>query len=396
MSDYYYGVQVLEINDGICVIFIVFMVIVGMVCMVSDVDVEIFFVNKLVLIINVQSVIVKVGKKGMLVVLLQVIVDQLKLVIVVVCVEDGIGDDEEMKFVQIVFNIIGIIDENGQYIGLKVLMGVELVIGVKLCIFGVLGLDIKEVVVVLVLVCQELNVFGYISVWGCKIIFEVKVYCQNFSQCELMVIWLDFFVWDMVISIIVIVYVIVCVLGLCVKIDQEQGWYKMLFNVGVNGVIGISVFVFWDLQKFGIDVDLFNELGIIMLICCDGFCFWGNCICFDDLLFFFESYICIVQVLVDMMVEVYMWVIDKLIIVMLICDIIDGINVKFCELKNNGYIVDGICWFSEEVNDVEIFKVGKLYIDYDYILVFFFENLILCQCIIFRYLVSLVILVNSN
>lgn len=53
MSDYYYGIQVIEINDGIYVIFIVLIVIVGMVCMISDVDVVIFLFNELVLIINV-------------------------------------------------------------------------------------------------------------------------------------------------------------------------------------------------------------------------------------------------------------------------------------------------------------------------------------------------------
>ncbi|MDN2459389.1 hypothetical protein FCY36_26095, partial [Escherichia coli] len=50
----------------------------------------------------------------------------------------------------------------------------------------------------------------------------------------------------------------------------------------------------------------------------------------------------------------------------LIRDIVDGINAKFRELKTNGYIVDATCWLSEESNDAETLKAGKLYIDYDY------------------------------
>ncbi|WP_284149790.1 phage tail sheath C-terminal domain-containing protein, partial [Escherichia coli] len=75
---------------------------------------------------------------------------------------------------------------------------------------------------------------------------------------------------------------------------------------------------------------------------------------------------------------------------------IDGINAKFRELKNNGYIVDGTCWFSEESNDAETLKAGKLYIDYDYTPVPPLENLTLRQRITSRYLASLVTSVNSN
>ncbi len=48
-----------------------------------------------------------------------------------------------------------------------------------------------------------------------------------------------------------------------------------------------------------------------------------------------------------------MWAVDKPITATLIRDIVDGINAKFRELKTNGYIVDGSCWFSEESNDAE-------------------------------------------
>lgn len=48
-----------------------------------------------------------------------------------------------------------------------------------------------------------------------------------------------------------------------------------------------------------------------------------------------------------------MWAIDKPITATLIRDIVDGINAKFRELKSNGYIVEGKCWFDEESNDKE-------------------------------------------
>ncbi|MGT6797979.1 phage tail sheath C-terminal domain-containing protein, partial [Escherichia coli] len=80
----------------------------------------------------------------------------------------------------------------------------------------------------------------------------------------------------------------------------------------------------------------------------------------------------------------------------LIRDIVDGINAKFRELKTNGYIVDATCWFSEESNDAETLKAGKLYIDYDYTPVPPLENLTLRQRITDKYLANLVTSVNSN
>ncbi|MCC7738856.1 phage tail sheath protein [Escherichia coli] len=344
MSDYHHGVQVLEINDGTRVISTVSTAIVGMVCTASDADAEIFPLNKPVLITNVQSAIAKAGKKGTLAASLQAIADQSKPVTVVVRVEDGTGDDEETKLAQTVSNIIGTTDENGQYTGLKALLAAESVTGVKPRILGVPGLDTKEVAVALASVCQKLRAFGYISAWGCKTISEVKAYRQNFSQRELMVIWPDFLAWDTVTSTTATAYATARALGLRAKIDQEQGWHKTLSNVGVNGVTGISASVFWDLQESGTDADLLNESGVTTLI----------------------------------------------------RDIVDGINAKFRELKTNGYIVDATCWFSEESNDAQTLKAGKLYIDYDYTPVPPLENLTLRQRITDKYLANLVTSVNSN
>lgn len=270
------------------------------------------------------------------------------------------------------------------------------VTGVKPRILGVPGLDTKEVAVALASVCQKLRAFGYISAWGCKTISEVKAYRQNFSQRELMVIWPDFLAWDTVTSTTATAYATARALGLRAKIDQEQGWHKTLSNVGVNGATGISASVFWDLQESGTDADLLNESGVTTLIRRDGFRFWGNRTCSDDPLFLFENYTRTAQVLADTMAEAHMWAVDKPITATLIRDIVDGINAKFRELKTNGYIVDATCWFSEESNDAETLKAGKLYIDYDYTPVPPLENLTLRQRITDKYLANLVTSVNSN
>ena len=393
MSDYHHGVQVLEINDGTRVISTVSTAIIGMVCTASDADAATFPLNKPVLITSVQSAIAKAGTKGTLAASLQAIADQSKPVIVVVRVAEGTGDDAEA---QTISNIIGGTDESGNYTGLKALLTAEAVTGVKPRILGVPGLDSLEVATALAPICQKLRAFGYISAWDCQNISEAMLYRENFSQRELMVIWPDFLAWDTVTSTTATAYATARALGLRAKIDQEQGWHKTLSNVGVNGVTGISASVFWDLQESGTDADLLNESGVTTLIRRDGFRFWGNRTCSDDPLFLFENYTRTAQVLADTMAEAHMWAVDKPITATLIRDIVDGINAKFRELKTNGYIVDATCWFSEESNDAETLKAGKLYIDYDYTPVPPLENLTLRQRITDKYLANLVTSVNSN
>ncbi|MFJ3458481.1 phage tail sheath protein [Scandinavium goeteborgense] len=395
MSDFHHGVQVVEVNDGTRIISTVSTAIVGMVCTASDADVKTFPLNEPVLITNPQSVIGKAGTKGTLASSLQAIADQSKPVTVVVRVEEGTGDDEDAAQAQTISNIIGTTDENGKYTGLKALLTAQAVTGVKPRILGVPGLDSLEVATALVPVAQKLRAFGYVSAWGCKTISDAIKYRDNFSARELMVIWPDFLSWDTTANATETAYATARALGLRAKIDNDTGWHKTLSNVGVNGVTGISASVFWDLQEPGTDADLLNEAGITTLIRKDGFRFWGNRTCSDDPLFLFENYTRTAQVIADTMAEAHMWAVDKPVTATLIRDIVDGINAKFRELKSNGYIVDGECWYDEESNDKETLKAGKLYIDYDYTPVPPLESLTLRQRITDKYLVNLSESVNS-
>ena len=395
MSDYHHGVEVVEINDGTRTISTVSTAVVGMVCTASDADAGAFPLNEPVLITNPQSAIAKAGTKGTLAKSLQLIANQSKPVVVVVRVAEGTGDGEEAQ-AQTISNIIGTTDENGKYTGMKALLTAKAVTGVKPRILGVPGLDTQEVATALVSVAQKLRAFAYVSAWGCKTIADVIAYRENFSARELMIIWPDFLGWDTTANATTTSYATAIALGLRAKIDNDTGWHKTLSNVGINGVTGISASVFWDLQESGTDADLLNEAGVTTLIRADGFRFWGNRTCSDDPLFLFENYTRTAQVLADTMAEAHMWAVDKPITATLIRDIVDGINAKFRELKTNGYIVDATCWFSEESNDAETLKAGKLYIDYDYTPVPPLENLTLRQRITDKYLANLVTSVNSN
>jgi len=389
MSDYHHGVRVVEINDGTRTISTVSTAVVGLVCTADDADATAFPLNTPVLLTNVQAAIAKAGSKGTLAASLQAIADQSKPVTVVVRVAEGATAPETIS------NLIGTTDENGQYTGMKALLTAQTQLDVKPRILGVPGLDSQEVATALASIAQQLRAFAYVSAWNCKTISEAMNYRKNFSQRELMVIWPDFVAWNTATNAAETAYATARALGLRAKIDNDTGWHKTLSNVGVNGVTGISSSVFWDLQQSGTDADLLNEACVTTLIRKDGFRFWGNRTCSDDPLFVFENYTRTAQVLADTMAEAHMWANDKPLTPVLVREIVAGINAKFRELVNAGYLLGASCWYDESANDAATLKAGKLFIDYDYTPVPPLEDLTLRQRITDTYLANFAASVNS-
>ncbi|MDA5534458.1 phage tail sheath protein [Yersinia mollaretii] len=388
MSDYHHGVRVLEINDGTRVISTVSTAVVGMVCTGDDADAATFPLNKPVLITNLIAAAGKAGKKGTLAASLLAIAEQARPLTIVVRVETGSSESATAT------KIIGGIDGNGRYTGMKALLSAQSVTGVRPRILGVPGLDNLAVSTALAGICQQLRAFGYISAYGCKNRQEALKYRENFSQRELMLIWPDFLSWNPTTNKTQTAYATARALRLRAKIDQETGWHKTLSNVGVNGVTGINASVFWDLQTTSTDADLLNKAGITTLIRKNGFTFWGARTCSDDPLFTFENYTRTAQILADTMAEAQLWAIDRPMHPTLVRDMMGGINAKFRAMKSAGLIIDGNCWYDDSANDKETLKAGKLFIDYDYTPVPPLEDLTLRQRITDKYLVNFAAAVN--
>ncbi|HBC5200171.1 phage tail sheath protein [Serratia marcescens] len=388
-QDYHHGVRVQEINEGTRTITTVSTAIVGMVCTGDDADAKAFPLNTPVLITDVMAASGKAGETGTLARSLDAIADQAKPVTVVVRVAQGETEAETTT------NIVGGVTPEGKKTGMKALLAAQSQLGVKPRILGVPGHDNEAVASELLAVAQSLRAFAYLSAYGCKTVSEAIDYRKNFSQREAMLIWPDFLSWDTTTNASATAFATARALGLRAKLDQQVGWHKTLSNVGVNGVTGISADVYWDLQDTATDANLLNQNDVTTLIRKDGFRFWGSRTCSDDPLFQFENYTRTAQVLADTMAEAQMWAVDQPLHPSLAKDIIEGINAKFRELKNGGYIVDGNCWIDEAANHKDVLASGKLVLDYDYTPVPPLENLLLRQRITDQYLMNFTQNVNS-
>jgi len=384
-EDYHHGVRVVEINEGTRPIRTIQTAVFGMVCTASDADEDVFPLDTPVLVTNIQSAIGNAGELGSLAKSLDDIVDQSNAMGVVVRVADGEGEDDAAKLADQNTKIIGT-TVGGQYTGMKALLAAKTQLGITPRILGVPYHDTLPVATELVSVAQKLRAFAYLHANGAETKEAAVAYRENFSQREAMVIWPEFKTWQN--SASVNSSPIGRALGLRAKLDNEVGWHKTISNVGVNGVIGLSKDIYFDLQSTATDADYLNAADVTTIINEDGYRFWGSRTCSDDPLFAFENYTRTAQVLADTFGLAHMWAVDKPLNPSLAKDIIEGINAKFRELKALGLIIDGQAWFDPEPNTPESLKSGKLYLDYDYTPVPPLENLLFRQRITDRYLVD--------
>ncbi len=378
-DSYHHGVRVHELNEGNRPIRTVSTAVIGLIATGSDADATAFPLDKTVLITNIQAAIGNAGTQGTLARSLQAIVDQTNAVVVVVRVDQKTDEAEQTTAV-----IGGTV--NGKYTGMKALLTAEQHLGVKPRILGAPGLDTAAVTASLGGIAEKLRAFNYVSAHGCETKEEAVAYRDAIGSRETMLIWPDFLGWDTVTSSTKTFESTARALGLRAKIDNDIGWHKTLSNVPVNGVTGISKDVFWQLQSMDTDAGYLNSNEVTTLIQSNGLRFWGSRTCTDDPLFAFENSMRTSQVLSDTMAEGHMWAVDKPLHPSLARDIVEGINAKFRDLKTQGYIIDGECWFDDSVNSKETLKSGRLILDYDYTPVPPLEDLTLRQRITDKYL----------
>lgn len=378
-DSYFHGVRVLELNEGTRPIRTVSTAVIGMIATAEDADPTVFPLDTAVLITDPQGAVEKAGTKGTLARSLQAIADQTGAAVVIVRVETKETEAEQTAAV-----IGGQV--NGKYTGMKALLTAEQNLKVKPRILGAPGLDPAEVASAFGTIAEKLRAFVYVSAYGCETKEEATAYRDAIGSRETMVIWPDFLGWDTSTSSTTTFEATARALGLRAKIDNDIGWHKTLSNVTVNGVTGISKDVFWQLQSMDTDAGYLNSNEVTTLIQRDGFRFWGSRTCSSDPLYAFENYTRTAQILADTMAEGHMWAVDKDMHPSLARDIVEGINAKFRDLKGQGYIIDGQCWFDASANSKESLKSGRLILDYDFTPVPPLEDLTLRQRITDSYL----------
>lgn len=385
---YHHGITLIETSDGVRPLRTVATAVIGMVATAPDADAAAFPLNRPVLVTDIDAAIGKAGDTGTLKAALRAIGDQVRAPIVIVRVEHS-ATAATLKA-----NVIGTV-VNGQKTGLQALTAAQGAVGVTPRIIGCPGLDSAEVAAALVPIAQKLRARAYAAAQGADIAAAVA-YRATFSARELMLIYPDFLAAKPD-GTTGPVPAVAYALGLRAKIDQEEGFHRVISNVAVNGVVGLSRDIQFDIQDGSTEAGVLNAAQITALVRTDsGFRFWGSRTCSADPLFAFESATATAQVLADTIGQGLLWAIDKPLRPSLVKDIVETINAKLRELKSAGRILGGKAWFDADKNPPSSLQGGKLLLDYDYTPVPPLEQLGLTQRITDTYLADFAALAGSR
>jgi len=371
-DSYHHGVRVIEINEGSRPIRTVQTAVIGAIFTADDADNDVFPLNRPFLIAGDESVIGSAGTTGTMARALEAIFDQSRPLIVGVRVAEGADEAESNS------NVIGGYDASGNASGIQALFAAKQQLEIQPRIIGAPGLDTQPVVAELVSKSKEFRSFVYARAQG-DTKEAAATYRNNFGDRELLLVWPDFTKWNTTTDSNDEIWSVATALGLRAQLDEQYGWHKVLSNVPVQGVTGVSKDVSWQLQSMSTDAGYLNENEVTALINEQGFRFWGSRTCSSDPLFAFESYTRTAQILADTMAEAHLWAIDKSLHASIPRDIIEGINAKLRDLTRNGYLIGGEAWFDPEANTKDTLKNGRLRIDYDYTPVPPLEDLTLRQ-----------------
>lgn len=354
-----HGITVTEINTGSRTLTPLSTAIIGLVATASDADASTFPLDRPALVTDIEAAIGSAGTTGTLRGSLRAIADQTRPVVVVVRVAEGEDDAETTA------NVIGdTID--GQKTGMQALLAAEGQLGVRPRILGAPGLDTQPVTAALAIVAQKLRSFAYARALG-DTVADAMTYRANFSARELMLLFPDFLAFDTQAEATATSHAVARALGLRARIDEEVGPHKTLSNFPVEGVVGLTRDIQWDLQSSDTEAALLNSKEVTALVrTSSGYRFWGNRTCASEPLFAFESTVRVAQLIADTVGRGMEWAIDKPLTPSLAKDIVETVNGFFRQLKASGVILGATAWYDEAQNSIDSLKAGKLRIDYDY------------------------------
>ena len=386
---YHHGARIEETTDAPLTLKTISTAVIGIVVTAPDADVKAFPLDTPVLLTNPQDGIATAGMRGTLSRALQAIANQVRCSVIVVRVNDDVDEAKTTA------NVIGTTNDQGRYTGIKALLTAEQRVGLRPRLIGAPGLTNEAVAQEIAITCKKLGAFAYISAHGCATIAEALTFRKKLSARETMVLWPDFTGFDTATKTTTTALTEAIALGLRASIDQTTGWHKVISNVPVNGVTGISADVYFDYLTEGTDADLLNEAGITTLINRNGFRFWGSRTC-DDGNYLFENYTRTAQIVAATIGEGVFEYSDKPMHASLVRDLIESINAKLRDLVRDGFLLGARCWFDPSLNDKSNVKVGKLKLSYDFTPVPPLEDLTVRQTFTDTYIADLMTAITAT
>ena len=358
MPGFLHGVEVIEIDAGPRPIQTVNSSVIGIVGTAPDADPAVFPLNTPVLVAGSLKEAAKLdttgSQAGTLPKAMDGIFDQCGAVVVVIRVDEGADDSETQT------NVVGGMQPDGSYTGLKALLGAESALGFMPRILCAPGFShVQEVAAEMESISQQMRAVSILD--GPNTTDAAVIdYVNNFGErCYIVDPW--------VIANGEVQPASARVCGLIARIDNEQGFWNSPSNQPIYGITGVARPVDFVLGDAACRANLLNEKHVATIIRKDGYRLWGNRTAnTTDSKWFFLSVRRTADIINDSLLRAHMWAVDRNITKTYIEEVTAGVNAYLRDLQAQGAIIGGECWADPELNSPSNIQLGKVFFNFDF------------------------------
>lgn len=383
-EQFLHGIEVIEITDGVRPIRTVKSSIIGLVGTAPEANATKFPLNTPVLIAGRRTEAAGLGKTGTLPWSIDGIFDQAGAQVVVIRVAEG-ADEAATKS-----NIIGgIDDETGARLGLQAFLDARGVVKVRPRILVVPGfsheLAVGTEMVALAERMKAVCIFDGPNTTDADAIS----YRENYGSDRAYIVdpWVK--VWDTVANAEAILPASPRVAGLISKMDNDRGFWWSPSNQVINGIIGTSRSVDFELSDTNCRANYLNENEVTTIVHEEGYRLWGNRSCSTDPK---TAFLCVrrtADMIAESILYAHLWAVDRGITKTYLEDVRDGVRAYLRHLKKVGAVLGGDCWVDEELNTPDQISQGIVYWDYDFTPVYPAEHLVFRAHLVDDYIADL-------
>lgn len=380
--DFFHGIETLEITDGTRPVKTVKSSIIGLIGTapgLTDEAAKKFPVNTPVLITGNPKDIEGLGTDGTLKKAIDGIFDQTGAMVVVVRVEE-VKEPNKVK-VDEQATMANIIGDSSNSSGVHAFLASESVVHVTpkiLCAPGftderpeVTNKDTgkKEkvanpVVAELIGVAEKLQAI-VVADGSAESNTDAVTYKNDWGSDRLYIVSPKVKVFDSSSSKIVNEPASARVAGVIAKMDSEKGFWWSPSNESINGIVGVSRAIDFNMSDKNCSANFLNSNSIATIVHKNGYRLWGNRTCSTDPMWTFLSVRRTADMIYESIEQAFLWAMDRPMSANLILDIQESVNAYLRHLKAVGAILDGECWIDENLNTKEELMAGKLYLDFD-------------------------------
>lgn len=361
-EQFLHGIETVEIDDGTRPIQTAKSAVIGVVGTAPDADAVKFPANTPVLIAGNPREAALLGGTGTLKEALDAIFDQIGAMVVVVRVEAGADDAATLS------KIVG---DATAGTGVHALLAAQSIVKVTpriLCAPGFTGSrtggTANAVVAELKGLAEKMRAV-VVADGPNTTTAEAIAYREDWGSDRIFIVDPGVKVWDTATNAAVVQPASARVAGMIARRDAEKGFWWSPSNQTLNGIVGVSRPVAFNMSDASSEANLLNEKCVATIVQKNGYRLWGNRTAATDPMWAFLSVRRTADMIYESIEEAFLWAMDRPMSANLILDIQESVNAYLRHLKAVGAILGGTCWLDPTLNSKEQLMAGKLFLDFD-------------------------------